>query len=137
MKKIYALILSVLLLSGCVTFVDTLGNVQEAAIRARMTFQPVVDGICKEYAQQCKNEKQAAAVFTGELDQQLACDAYEQCYQVREYIISVFEHIQMLIADAEMSQSIGDSKGAEEALQKAVVLMGQIRDQLRQLGYLK
>lgn len=123
-------------------FHDTLGKVQDAAIAARMTFQPVIDGMCRDLAIQCRNEKSAEnnhdeVMFTNDLSDKVACDRFEVCDGIRMYVISVFEHIQMLIADANMSYALGDSESAEEAIAKALELIQQIREQMRALGYME
>jgi len=135
MNKIMPIIL-LLSLTGCTKFTDTLGSVQDAAIRARATFQPVIDGICGDLQKQCVEERRVSLTST-ELERKGTCDAYQQCHKIRMHIISVFEHIQMLIADAEMSSSIGDQESADAALGKALELVGMIRDQLRSLGYME
>ena len=89
-----------------------------------------------EDATVCKAERTVTLVIT-DLERQGACDMFEVCDQVRQHMISVFEHIQMLIADANMSYAIGDSESAEEAIAKALILINQLREQLRQLGYLE
>lgn len=138
MKIITTLIIVLaLFLPGCTKFTNTLGAVQDATIKARATFQPVVDGICRDLSKQCKSERQVSfRPVATELEQKGACDAYEQCHQIRTHIISVFKHIAMLIADAELSSSIGDQDSADEALGKALELVAMIRDQLRMLGYI-
>lgn len=120
-------------LAGCVKFTDTLGIIQDAAVNARMSFQPVIDGICKELAQECAAAGSRMPTVDDSYD---PCTAFEACDIIRSYIIDTFERIHMLIADANMSHSIGETKSAEEAVDLALALIHQIRDQLRSLGYL-
>ena len=134
MKRIITTLALTLALTGCVSFVDTLGTVQDAAVSARLTFQPVVDAICRDFAEQCKEERKV--MFVDDLAISGACDAFEVCDQVRENLITTFEHIHLLIADASMSYALKDVESAEEAIAKALVLIGDVRNQLRALGYL-
>ena len=138
MQKLVAAVVLAASLSGCVKFTNTLGAVQESTMKARAVFEPVVDGICRDLSKQCKQERQVSFTPAAtELEVKGACDAFERCHQIRLHIISVFKHIAMLIADAEMSASIGDQESADAALGKALELVAMIRDQLRMLGYLK
>lgn len=124
------LALAILSTVSCASFHDTVGTIQEAAITSRATFQPVIDDICSTFAQSCKNEKLT------DIGRTVSCDRYEACHQIRDGIISAFQHLQMLLADANMSYAVGDSESASEAVAKATALLQTIRDQLRHLGYL-
>ena len=133
MKHIICILTLPMLLS-CTKFTDTLGTVQDAAIQARMTFQPVVDGICADFAEDCVGNEDMLVTLAQNPD---ACEAYATCDEVRSHIITTFEQINMLIADANLSTALADSDGADEALGKALELIEQIRQQMRSLGYLE
>ena len=133
--KTQLLVLSVVLASGCMSPVDTLGTVQDAVIEARGAFQPAIDGICHEMAVACKGERNVS--FAQDELSRSACDDFEVCDGFRMQVIFTFEKINMLIADANLSLAIGDAQGADEIITKALTLIEQLRTQMRALGYLK
>ena len=123
----------VLALSGCTKLVDTLGVVQETVAQTRSSMQMIIDPVCREYAIACKNEKQVML----QLEQAGACDMFEACDAYRSHMIATFEHINMLIADANLSMAIGDTDSADEVYGKVLELLNKLREQMRALGYLK
>ena len=122
----------VLALSGCMKITDTLGVLQETVAQTRSSMQMMIDPICREYAVACKAERNVMLI--SDID---ACEMFEACDTYRQHMIRVFEHINILIADANLSIAIGDSASADEVYGKILDLLQKLREQMRALGYLK
>lgn len=129
-KNLYTSLL-VVGLTGCIRPVDTLASIQETASAARQAAQAVVDTICGSFAQQCTGDTRPAA-----LDDE-ACKAFFACDGYRQALIMTFEHINLLIADANLSLRIGDAKSADAAIAQIMQLLVEVQKQMRDLGYLK
>ena len=125
MKK-FVLFLAFATLTSCanfqVTASQTLATVQGAAVASRETLLPVVDGLCTNVAEVCRDV------------QDLDCQALVTCQEVREQVIMSIIAIHYAILDANTALAIGDETTTWAAIDKALELIRQLRVHMMEIG---
>ena len=120
------ILLTLLPLASCAGFQakasQTLAATQQAAISARETLLPIVNGYCRAAAEACR-----------ELQDE-ACPALVTCSDVRDKIIDVIIAVHYAILDANTALAIGDETSTWAAIDKALELIRQLRVQMQELG---
>lgn len=123
--------MSIAVLPSCSAFTSpraSLASIQDAAVAARLTIQPVIDGICDEAKRQCEESSRLLpATLTN-------CPAYDSCNRVRIIIINTLQAVQFAIADANLAVSLGQSDRADDAIARAVELLIEVQKQMQVLG---
>jgi hypothetical protein len=124
----------VVTLFGCASFstpMASLGTIQDAAIAARMTVRPVIDGMCEEARRACdETNKLEAAYFVDASD----CPEFDACQQVRLIVINTLEAVQFAIADANLAIALGQEDKYDAAVAKALELLANVQKQMQILG---
>lgn len=101
---------------------STLATTQAAAISARETLLPVVDAMCRDLAETCRD------------DGDLQCDPLVQCHGIRDGIVRVLVGLHFAILDANTAIALGMEDDAWSAIDKALELVSELRKQLKELG---
>jgi hypothetical protein len=134
MQKVIATLAITLMLSSCSSFstpMASLSTIQDAAIAARMTVRPVIDGMCEEARRACdETNKLEAAYFVDTSD----CPEFDACQQVRLIVINTLEAVQFAIADANLAIALGQEDKYDAAVAKALELLANVQKQMQILG---
>jgi hypothetical protein len=134
MQKVIATLAITLMLSSCSSFstpMASLSTIQDAAIAARMTVRPVIDGMCEEARRACdETNKLEAAYFVDTSD----CPEFDACQQVRLIVINTLEAVQFAIADANLAIALGQEEKYDAAVAKALELLANVQKQMQILG---
>ena len=122
----YLILAAVLTLTSCANFADRAGTslaaAQGAAVAARETLLPVVDGLCVSIAQTCRDLSDTE------------CEALVTCQDVRRKTIKTIIAVHYAILDANTALAIGDEESTWAAIDKSLELIRQLRIQMQELG---
>jgi di/tricarboxylate transporter len=121
-------------LFGCASFSSprtALGTIQDAAIAARMTIRPVIDGMCEEAKRSCdESNKLTTAYLVNTSD----CPEFDACQQARMVVINTLEAVQFAIADANLALALGQEDQYDVAVARALDLLASVQKQMQILG---
>lgn len=100
---------------------------QQAGVALRESGAPALDAICTKEARACI----AAGVQKPE-----DCPGWMKCNSYRSTIARALEALQRATLDASTALAIGDSQSADEAVGRAVQLLAQVRQSLKEMKVL-
>jgi len=113
-------------LPACANFQAKAGNslaaVQAALVSARETLLPVVDAMCRSAAERCADMED------------MECPALVKCDEFRGKVIDTLVGAHFAVLNGNTAVALGQEKDAWSAIDKALALVRQLREHMKQLG---